>query len=147
MITRDNAERRQTEATALLNQALTLVQTHLAALTSALDAAEKLTAEAQAIAKEFNRHSASDWVLAEDCGVTFARIGSLDVRRNLQNMADIKMTPCTVEPGVLVKLSANLKYQDLPQGAVTAISEKECQRLEKDFLVWRVPVPASAEGL
>src|SRR5688572_19076605 len=97
MITRDNAERRQTEATALLHQALTLVQTHLAALTSALDAAEKLTAEAQAIAKRFNREEASAWVLEENCGVTFANTSLWHIRRFLQNMADIKVTPCTVE--------------------------------------------------
>ena len=63
----------------------------------------------------------------------------MDVRRNLQNMTDIKLTPCTIEPGVLVKLSENMKYRDHERGATVAISERECQRLEKDRLTSRIP--------
>jgi hypothetical protein len=65
------------------------------------------------------------------------------VRRVLHNVADITFTPCAIERGVVVKLHPSLKYHDLPPGAVTAISERECERLERDALVTRL-VPAVA---
>ena len=123
----------QNHMNTLIEQAKTLLQEKAAALLSAWTAAEHALAEAQALARQWNRTQAQSFVLHEEFRLELKdyNLPLADLQHVLPHLT-VAAHPTEPRPGVRVQLNQDFTFRDYPRGAEITLAAEEVADIEKN---------------
>jgi hypothetical protein len=123
---------------ALIEKARGLILEHFAPLSAAIEAAEKLVAEAHTVARKYNLDTGHAWCLNEDFALFVNHQPARLWQENLTDSAVRVSGETAPQPGVRLRIPQDVSMRDYPRECTVAVFRPKAERLIAERRAYRV---------